>query len=221
MHDEFRELGPLDRILSVLDQGLKTLSGAASAPSAAARPTPRPETPAPAAPPTPAAVRESAGLMRVNHAGEVAAQALYHGQALIARDPAVRAYMLGAAREEGDHLVWCAERLRALGARPSRLDPLWYAGGVTIGALAGLGGDALSLGFITETERQVEGHINEHLERLPPEDTASRAVLEQMRRDEIEHGANARARGAAELPLPLRRLMRLTAKVMTRSSYYF
>ncbi len=158
--------------------------------------------------------------MRVNHAGEIAAQALYHGQALVAQDPDVRAYMLGAAREEGDHLVWCAERLRALGARPSILDPFWYAGGVAIGALAGLGGDALSLGFISETERQVEGHIDRHLAELPAGDLESRAILEQMRSDEIEHGASARARGAAELPAPLRALMRLTAKLMTRSAYW-
>ena len=157
--------------------------------------------------------------MRVNHSGEIAAKALYHGQALVAQDPAVRAYMLSAAREEGDHLVWCADRLRSLGARPSILDPLWYAGGVAIGVLAGLGGDALSLGFISETERQVEGHIDAHLSALPPEDLESRAILEQMRADEIEHGARARARGAAELPPPLRGLMRLTAKLMTRSAY--
>ena len=220
MRDEFRQFGPLDRLLSVMDQGLKALSGAASDPTGATRPTPRPRRAEPAVPASPAAARHSAGLMRVNHSGEMAAQALYHGQALVAQDPAVRAYMLAAAREEGDHLVWCAERLRSLGARPSLLDPLWYVGGVAIGALAGLGGDALSLGFISETERQVEGHLDAHLKELPPEDHESRAILEQMRADEIEHGAHARARGAAELPAPVRSLMRLTAKVMTRSAYW-
>ena len=220
MRDEFRQMGPLDRLLSVVDQGLKAVSGAASEPSAAARPTPRPPPGAARPPATPAASRHSAGLMRVNHAGEIAAQALYHGQALVAKDPSVRAFMLAAAREEGDHLVWCAGRLRALDARPSILDPVWYLGGVAIGALAGLGGDALSLGFITETERQVEGHLDAHLAQLPPEDLESRAILEQMRVDEIEHGANARARGAAELPGPVRAVMRLTAKLMTRSAYW-
>jgi ubiquinone biosynthesis monooxygenase Coq7 len=158
--------------------------------------------------------------MRVNHAGEVAAQALYRGQALVARDPEVREFLLAAAREEGDHLVWCAARLEALGARTSVLDPLWYAGSVAIGALAGLAGDRISLGFISETERQVEGHIDAHLERLPPDDAASRAILDQMKADEIRHGRHARERGGAELPLPLRALMRVTAKVMTTSAYW-
>jgi ubiquinone biosynthesis monooxygenase Coq7 len=158
--------------------------------------------------------------MRVNHAGEVAAQALYHGQALVARDPEVRAFMLEAAREEGDHLAWCRERLVALGSRPSLLDPAWYAGSLAIGALAGLAGDALSLGFIRETERQVEGHLEEHLVRLPAADGASRAILEQMRTDEIAHGAHAEGRGAREQPAPLKGLMRLTSKVMTATAYW-
>jgi ubiquinone biosynthesis monooxygenase Coq7 len=158
--------------------------------------------------------------MRVNHAGEVAAQALYHGQALVCRDPGVREFLLESAREEGDHLVWCAQRLAALGSRPSVLNPLWYAGSVAIGALAGLAGDAVSLGFIAETERQVEGHIDDHLERLPAADPASRAVLEQMKIDEIQHGARALERGGRELPGPVPRLMRLTAKLMTRSAYW-
>ena len=219
MHPEIRQMSPLDRLLSIVDHGLKAVSGNPAGVGMGGRPTPAPATPSPGpAAGTPAA-RHSAGLMRVNHAGEVAAQALYHGQALVARDPEVRAFMLNAAHEEGDHLNWCAQRLRALGSRPSFLDPLWYAGSVAIGALAGLAGDAVSLGFITETERQVEGHIDEHLARLPAEDGASRAILEQMRRDEIAHGAHAHARGARELPAAVRALMRLTAKLMTTSAY--
>jgi 3-demethoxyubiquinol 3-hydroxylase len=158
--------------------------------------------------------------MRVNHAGEVAAQALYHGQALVARDPEVREFLLEAAREEGDHLRWCRERLGALGSRPSHLDPLWYLGSLGIGALAGLAGDRLSLAFMTETERQVEGHLNEQLARLPAEDARSRAVLEQMQRDEVVHGERARAHGGGELAAPVRALMRLTAKLMTTSAYW-
>jgi len=220
MATDLRELTPADRLLSVLDQGLKAISGVPGNVAHTGRPVPAPpggsSGPAPGSP----EARHAAALMRVNHAGEVAAQALYHGQALVARDPAVRTFMLDAAREEGDHLDWCKARLTALGSHPSRLDPLWYAGSLGIGALAGLAGDRVSLGFITETERQVEGHIEEHLARLPAEDAASRAVLEQMRRDEIAHGANARARGASELPGPIRRLMRATARVMTASAYW-
>ena len=158
--------------------------------------------------------------MRVNHAGEVAAQALYHGQALVARDPAVREFLLDAAREEGDHLAWCAARLAQLGSRASLLDPLWYAGSVAIGALAGLAGDRASLGFIAETERQVEGHLDRHLERLPESDGASRAIIEQMKADEATHRGHALARGGEELPAPARALMRAVAKVMTGSAYW-
>jgi ubiquinone biosynthesis monooxygenase Coq7 len=158
--------------------------------------------------------------MRVNHAGEVAAQALYLGQALIAKDPAVREFLLNAADEEDDHLYWCEERLRALGSRPSLLDPVWYAGATLIGALAGLAGDRLSLGFVAETERQVEGHLERYLERLPAADGASRAVLEAMKADEVRHGQAALERGGAELPRPLAALMRLSATLMTRTAYW-
>jgi ubiquinone biosynthesis monooxygenase Coq7 len=158
--------------------------------------------------------------MRVNHAGEVAAQALYHGQALVARDPAVREFLLESAREEGDHLVWCATRLRDLGSRASLLDPVWYAGSVTIGAMAGLAGDRISLGFLAETERQVEGHLDSHLARLPVDDHASRAILEQMKQDEVAHRDHALERGGADLPAPLRGLMRAVAKLMTGSAYW-
>ena len=221
MTPDIRQITPLDRLLSIIDHGLKTVAGDPRGVGLRARAAPGPAAPSPGPDAGSPAARHSAGLMRVNHAGEVAAQALYHGQALVARDPEVRAFMLNAAHEEGDHLAWCAARLRALGSRPSLLDPLWYAGSVAIGAFAGLAGDAISLGFITETERQVEGHIEEHLARLPPEDGASRAILEQMQRDEIAHGEHARARGARELPAPVRALMRLTAKLMTTSAYWF
>jgi ubiquinone biosynthesis monooxygenase Coq7 len=156
--------------------------------------------------------------MRVNHAGEVAAQALYHGQALIARDPAVRDFLLEAAREEGTHLDWCAHRLAQLGARPSVLNPLWCGGAVLIGALAGLAGDAVSLGFLAETERQVEGHLDEHLARLPHADAPSRAILEAMKADEIRHAQRALERGGAELPRPIGALMALASKLMTRTA---
>jgi 3-demethoxyubiquinol 3-hydroxylase len=219
----FRQLTPVDRLLCYIDQGLKSSHGVHDSSQGSGRPVPTPAAPTdPAAGPVPgtAAGRHAAGLMRVNHAGEVAAQALYHGQALVARDQGVREFMLQAAREEGDHLAWCAERLRALQSRPSVLNPLWFAGSLAIGALAGLAGDRISLGFLSETERQVEGHLDEHLERLPPEDAASRAILEQMKADEIRHGAHARERGAATLPAPARALMRLTAKAMTTSAYW-
>ena len=165
--------------------------------------------------------RESAALMRVNHAGEVAAQALYHAQALFARDPEVRDFMLHAAREETDHLAWCETRLTELGARPSLLNPLWYAGSFGIGTLAACLGDRASLGFVAETERQVEGHLKSHLDRLPPDDSRSRAIVEAMRHDEAGHGRQAQSAGGMSLPGPVRELMRRTAQVMTHTSYRF
>jgi ubiquinone biosynthesis monooxygenase Coq7 len=164
--------------------------------------------------------REAAALMRVNHAGEVAAQALYHGQAALARDAQTREMLLRAAREESDHLAWCQDRLRELDSRPSLFSPLWYAGSFAIGAFAAALGDRVSLGFVAETERQVEGHIDSHLERLPPQDSRSRAILEQMRADEIEHGEKAISAGGMQLPGPVRQLMRRTARVMTFTSYW-
>ncbi len=164
--------------------------------------------------------RESAALMRVNHAGEVAAQALYHGQALAARAPATRELLLKSAHEEADHLGWCEQRLRELGSTPSLLNPLWYFGSFAIGAVAATFGDGASLGFIAETERQVEGHLDEHLRRLPAADSTSRAVVDAMRTDEIAHAGSARAAGAVELPGLIRGLMRGTAKVMTRTAYW-
>ncbi len=164
--------------------------------------------------------RRSAGLMRVNHAGEIAAQALYHGQALAAHDASTRDMLLHAAREEADHLAWCATRLTELESRPSVLDPLWYAGSFAIGALAGLMGDRISLGFVVETERQVEGHLEGHLDTLPQGDARSRAIVDAMRSDEVTHGANAKAAGGIDLPPPIRALMRATARVMTGTAYW-
>ena len=216
--------GPsLDTFISAADRALRALL----APPAAGRPVPT-STPVPAreAQKADAALstdekRESAALMRVNHAGEVAAQALYHAQALFARDPDVREFMLHAAREETDHLAWCETRLKELGARPSVLNPLWYAGSFGIGAVAALLGDRASLGFVAETERQVEGHLKSHLDRLPAEDIRSRAIVEAMRHDEAGHGREARNAGGAALPGPVRELMRRTARVMTHTSYRF
>jgi 3-demethoxyubiquinol 3-hydroxylase len=164
--------------------------------------------------------RTSAALMRVNHAGEVAAQALYHGQALVSRSPATQELLLKAAHAETDHLAWCEARLKELDSQPSLLNPVWYCGSFAIGALAAAAGDRTSLGFVVETERQVEGHLNEHLTRLPADDARSRAILNLMRTDEIEHGATATAAGASELPRPVRALMRQVARVMTTAAYW-
>lgn len=164
--------------------------------------------------------RHVAGLMRVNHSGEVAAQALYQGQAAFARNPRTRELLLRAGREETDHLAWCEQRLRELDSRPSLLTPLWYAGSFALGAAAAALGDRISLGFVAETERQVEGHLESHLARLPVEDTRSRAILEQMKQDETEHGQAALAAGGGELPPPVKDAMRATARVMTFTSYW-
>jgi len=163
--------------------------------------------------------RHAAGLMRVNHTGEVCAQALYVGQAAVARDDATRTQLLAAAQEETDHLAWCAERLRELDSRPSLLNPLWYAGSYGIGLLAGLRGDGWNLGFVAETERQVEAHLHEHLERLPPGDLRSRAILETMKTDEARHAEHARAAGARDLPEPIPKLMALSSAIMKAIAY--
>ena len=164
--------------------------------------------------------RRSAALMRVNHAGEVAAQALYAGHAIAARNAGVRASMLQAAAEESDHLYWCETRVRELGSHVSYLTPVWYAGSFAIGAVAGLSGDKWNLGFVMETERQVVEHLDKHLELLPEQDQKSRTILQQMRRDEQQHASVAQAAGAVELPRPLRIMMRCCAKVMTGSAYW-
>jgi ubiquinone biosynthesis monooxygenase Coq7 len=162
----------------------------------------------------------SAGLMRVNHAGEVCAQALYQGQALTADNPEVRRILLDAADEESDHLHWCRERLEELGSHTSYLNPLWYAGSFSMGTLAGLLGDAWNLGFVAETERQVESHLESHLDRLPEADLKSRKIIEQMKYDEAGHAAMADRSGARELPGTVKELMRVCAKLMTRSAYW-
>lgn len=205
-----------DTFISAADRALRALL----APSASARPVPAAASKADDSLSNEDR-RESAALMRVNHAGEVAAQALYHAQALFARDADVRDFMLHAAREETDHLAWCQTRLKELGARPSLLNPLWYAGSFGIGALASLLGDKASLGFVAETERQVEGHLKSHLDRLPAEDSRSRAIVEAMRHDEVGHGQQAQSAGGVSLPEPVRELMRRTASVMTHTSYRF
>jgi len=163
--------------------------------------------------------RHAAGLMRINHVGEVCAQALYSGQAAVARDPATRAELLAAAAEETDHLAWCAERLRELDSRPSLLNPLWYAGSFAIGALAGLRGDGWNLGFVVETERQVEAHLGEHLESLPGADLRSRAILEVMKSDEARHADHAEAAGAKALPQPIPSIMAAASKLMKTVAY--
>jgi len=204
---------PLDRILGSVDAALRTLSGQARA----GRPVPK----APDAPPLDSGDRALSGaLMRVNHVGEVCAQALYQAQALTARSPALRDQMTEAAREELDHLAWTEQRLRELDARPSLLNPLWYGGAFALGLLAGRAGDRWSLGFVVETERQVEEHLAGHLERLPAGDLASREIVARMKEEEARHGSAAQQAGAAALPAPLRWAMRGAAKVMTRTAHH-
>jgi ubiquinone biosynthesis monooxygenase Coq7 len=204
----------LDSVIAALDRALRSVL----APARSSRPAPAADDAR--EPLSEADRRSSAALMRVNHAGELAAQALYHGQALFARSAATRAMLMESARSESDHLAWCETRLEELAARPSLLNPLWYAGSFAIGAAAAMLGDRASLGFVAETERQVEGHLDTHLERLPAGDTRSRAILRVMRAEEIAHGARAAAAGGAPLPAPVRALMRRTARVMTSASYW-
>lgn len=161
----------------------------------------------------------SAGLMRINHVGEVCAQALYQSQKILAKDPKTRALLDQAASEEMDHIAWCEERLKELDSRPSLLNPLWYFGSFGIGILAGLAGDRWSLGFVVETEKQVERHLDDHLEKLPEADLRSRAIVEQMRIDEIEHGTSAIEAGGQELPDPIKAIMSAASKVMTTTAY--
>ncbi len=205
---------PLDSAIAAADRALRSVF----APARSTRPAPGAPGNTPDLPD--AERRRAAALMRVNHTGELAAQALYHGQALLARSEATRALLMEAARGESDHLAWCETRLHELAARPSLLNPLWYAGSFAIGALAAVLGDATSLGFVAETERQVEGHLDDHLGRLPASDARSRAILETMRAEEIAHGACATQAGGVTLPAPVRALMRHTARVMTGTAYW-
>jgi len=204
----------IDNLIIAFDNGLRTLL----APAYSARPDPD------------AGVAGSelgadekqlaAALMRVNHSGEICAQALYQGQALTARNPEARAVLDQAAAEETDHLAWTARRIDELGGRVSLLNPLWYAGSFGLGAATGLLGDKWNLGFLAETERQVEGHLAGQLDRLPPQDEKSRAVLEQMKDDEARHARTAIEHGAAELPAPVKLAMKLGSRVMTRTSFW-
>lgn len=206
----------LDSLIAAADRALRSLF----APARSVRPVPGEDVAESTSTLTPAEKRESGALMRINHAGEIAAQALYHGQAFMARSESTRQLLLKAASEESEHLHWCSQRLRELNSRPSVLDPLWYAGSFVIGALSSLPGDRASLGFVVETERQVENHLNGHLTRLPAKDLRSRAILETMRADEVAHGTDARSAGGVSLPWPVREAMSATAKVMTGTAYW-
>ena len=203
----------LDRCLAEVDNALRVTMA-----------DPKAAKPAPSAADTSATLSEreqdlARRLMRVNHAGETAAQALYRGQALVTKDPELRQDLLTAAAEEHDHLAWCQQRAAKLGGGVSKLAPLWYSGSFAIGIAAGLAGDKASLGFLAETEKQVTAHLEGHLERLPKSDQASRAILEQMRADEIQHSEGALQRGGIDLPSPVKKIMALTSKVMTTVSY--
>jgi len=209
-----RNITPLDQLLSGVNKALKTLVA----------PDERKSRTYPAATLDKDELDErqrvhAAGLMRVNHAGEVAAQGLYQGHAAVARDRGIEEQMQKAADEEFDHLAWCEQRLEELGEKPSRLSTVWFGGAFTIGALSGVFGDKWSLGFIAETERQVCEHLDGHLDKLPDEDARSRRIVTTMRDEEAAHGENAIAAGAAELPKALKALMQATAKVMTSTAY--
>jgi ubiquinone biosynthesis monooxygenase Coq7 len=203
----------MDRLIHEFDRALRAVAGVAHA----SRPTPGEGGPEPALDDRERA--HAAALMRVNHVGEICAQALYQGQALTARHAGARAALEQAAREEEDHLAWSAQRIRELGGRPSLLNPLWYAGSLAIGALAGALGDRWNLAFLAETEAQVEEHLTGHLDALPAKDRRTRAVVEAMRRDEAKHRASAIRLGGAELPRPAKLAMRLASKVMTTVAY--
>ena len=209
-----RQLTPLDRLLANVNNALRTVAATAGRPARV-----NPAEGIEDADLDAGQKAHAAGLMRVNHAGEVAAQALYRGHATVARNQSIEEQMQRAANEEFDHLAWCEQRIKELGEETSRLGPLWYAGAYAIGVASGALGDKWSLGFISETERQVCAHLATHLERLPEEDARSRAIVEQMRDEEAEHRKNAVAAGAAELPRPVVRLMQATARIMTTTAY--
>ena len=207
-------MSPIDRLIIEFDTALRSVVGGANA----QRPTPDSEQ-------GPKSVldaqerKHAAGLMRVNHVGEVCAQALYQSQKLVARNPQIQEMLNHSGQEEMDHLAWCETRLQELGSHTSYLNPFWYAGSFAIGLAAGLAGDKWSLGFVAETEKQVENHLESHLEKLPPEDYRSRAIVEQMRVDEIEHGQAALQAGGAALPEPIQKMMQAMSKVMTKTAY--
>lgn len=211
-----RHLSIADRLTAAADRALRTVA----APPSASRPSPASGMPPAEREFTDAERRQAAALMRVNHVGEVCAQALYDAQALATRDTALRTLFEQAAREEADHLAWTQSRIEQLGGRTSLLNPLWYGGAFAIGLLAARAGDRVSLGFMAETERQVEQHLDSHLDRLPVDDHLSRAVVKQMKDDEVHHAESATALGGATLPLPARWLMKVAAKVMTTTAHY-
>jgi 3-demethoxyubiquinol 3-hydroxylase len=204
----------IDRFIIEFDTALRSVVGGAHA----HRPTPGSDKQSTSL--LDAKEREhAAGLMRVNHVGEVCAQALYQSQKLVARNPEIRQMLDHSGQEEMDHLAWCETRLQELGSHTSYLNPVWYAGSFVIGLAAGLAGDKWSLGFVAETEKQVENHLESHLKKLPPEDERSRAIVNQMRIDEIEHGQAAISAGGAVLPEPIQKLMQAMSKVMTSTAY--
>ena len=207
-------MSPFDSLLVAADNALRTLTRGHHP----GRPCPQPAGPGPDL--DDAQRRLSGALMRVNHVGEVCAQALYNAQALTTRDAALRAQFDHAAKEETDHLAWTERRLGELRSRPSLLNPVWYAGAFAIGLLAGRRGDAVSLGFVVETERQVEQHLESHLDRLPANDFASQAIVAAMKNDEAKHAADAQSAGAVDLPLPVRWAMRAAARVMTSTAHH-
>jgi len=210
-----RHYSPIDNILLQFDQAVRTCFGR---PATTERSNPAEDVDDEAL--ADKQRQHVAGLMRVNHAGEVSAQALYQGQALTAKLDTVRDSMERAAEEENDHLDWCETRLQELGSHTSYLTPFWYAGSFAIGALAGMAGDKWSLGFVAETEKQVVKHLNKHLSQIPQEDKKTHAILEQMREDEAHHATTATMAGGAPLPFPVKKLMQLTSKVMTRTAYW-
>ena len=209
-----RDYTALDRLIASVDEALRISTGAAPAPQRL-----NPAGDIEAAVLDEEQRRHVAGLMRINHTGEICAQALYAGQAATAHNEATRAAMQSAADEEIDHLSWCEDRLQELDSRPSVLNPLWYAGSFAIGAAAGIAGDDWSLGFVKETENQVEAHLQDHLERLPPGDSRSQAILDQMKADEAKHAEMAENAGARDLPEPIRRAMAFTAGIMKTLAY--
>lgn len=210
-----RQMTPLDRLISEFDKVVTTVSGK---PKSTERATPGEDLAE--AELSDKERRHIAGLMRINHAGEVSAQGLYQGQALTAKLPDVRDTMARAAEEENDHLLWCEQRLEALSSHKSLLNPIWYLGSFTIGALAGKAGDKWSLGFVAETEKQVVAHLDSHLAQIPQKEQKSRAVLEKMKEDELHHGTVAMDAGGAELPKPVQFLMGQVSKIMTKTSYW-
>jgi len=203
-----------DRLIIEFDKGLRTLF----APAASARPLPGKQLDE--APLSEAEKKLAAALMRVNHSGEICAQALYQGQALTARNPVAKAALEQAAQEETEHLSWCETRIHELGSHTSYLNPLWYSGSLAIGALAGALGDKWNLGFLAETEHQVERHLEGHLARLPEADVKSRAIVEQMKTDEARHASTALEQGGVALPFPVQQGMRFTSKLMTKAAYW-